>query len=698
MKRVQKPHCLLLASMIQKLDRTDRRILTFPAVHPCEGISPATLLGSLITLSHNICNYQSKFFATQRRNSRETMRLIGILLIFFEEIRDNRLIVSDSVILCFSELHLTFQKIQFLLEDCTREGGRLWILMKSQLVSTQFLVLIRTIATALDVLPLNLIDVSGEVKELVELVAKQARKAGFELDPDDESATNRVLSILNQFEKGIEPEMSMIKRVLDYLEIRRWNECNNEIKFLDKEIGLERIECNEREVPLLNSLMGFMSYCRGVVFETLDCRNVDQADSRCNVEFPNCLNPEDFRCPISLELMTDPVTVSTGQTYDRSSIQKWLKAGNTTCPKTGEKLTNTELLPNYTLRKLIQQFCADNGVSLAKSGTRNRDISNTTVAGSPAAKEAMKFLAKFLASRLVFGTDEQKNKAAYEVRLLVKSSIFNRSCLIEAGTIPPLLNLFSSTDSSTQENATSAILKLSKHSKGKRAIIKSGGLSLILAVLIKGLKSEARQIAAATLFYLSSVEEYRILIGETPEAIPALVELIKDGTTNGKKNALAAIFGLLVYHENHQRVLAAGTVPLLVDLLTSSYKADLITDSLAILSTLAENIEGTVAILHASALPLIIGILNSPTSRAGKEYYCVSILLSSCNNGGVEVIAYLAKEPSLPSSLYSLVTEGTSHASMKARSLLKILHKFHETSSSSLISSSNPQEHFVQVW
>ncbi|CAN1158387.1 U-box domain-containing protein 26 [Linum perenne] len=37
--------------------------------------------------------------------------------------------------------------------------------------------------------------------------------------------------------------------------------------------------------------------------------------------------PYHFRCPISLELMRDPVTVSTGQTYDRSSIESWIATG-----------------------------------------------------------------------------------------------------------------------------------------------------------------------------------------------------------------------------------------------------------------------------------------------------------------------------------------------------------------------------------
>ncbi|KAJ9677703.1 hypothetical protein PVL29_022592 [Vitis rotundifolia] len=676
--------------MLQNFNRFDRRILSFPAVHPCEGISPVTLLGSLIALSISILGYQSKSYPTQKRNARETLRQIGILLIFFEEIQDRRSVLPDSVVLCFSELHLAFQKLQFLLEDCSREGARLWILMKSQFVATQFRVLIRAVATALEVLPLNWIDVTSEVKELVELVAKQARKARFDLDPNDECAAKDVIWILNQFEKRIEPDMSVVKRVLDYLEIRSWSECNKEIRFME-ELSLE---CNEREVTLLNSLMGLMSYCRGVMFEEIECRGTDQTEGRCSVEMLSCLNPEDFRCPISLELMTDPVTVSTGQTYDRSSIQKWLRAGNIICPKTGEKLINKELVPNSALRKLIQQFCEDHGVSLAK--TENGNTARTIAVNSPAAAEATRFLSKFLARRLVCGTGGQKNKAAYEIRLLAKSSVFNRCCLIEAGTVPPLLNLLSSTDAPTQENAIAAIMKLSKHSKGKKVIMDSGGLKLILKVLKAGPRLESRQIAAATLFYLASVDKYQALIGETPEAIPSLVELIKTGTTIGKKHAVVAIFGLLLCRENCPRVLAAGTVPLLVHLLASSVKEDLVPDLLAALAKLSEHIDGSVAILKASGLPLITRILQSSPSRSGKEY-CVSILLSLCINGSIEVTADLAKDPTLMTSLYSLVTEGTSHGSKKACSLLKIIHKFLETDSSGLRSSQVLQERFLRV-
>ncbi|WP_423787569.1 U-box domain-containing protein, partial [Klebsiella pneumoniae] len=60
--------------------------------------------------------------------------------------------------------------------------------------------------------------------------------------------------------------------------------------------------------------------------------------------------PPLFICPISLDLFTDPVTVSTGHTYDRGSIEKWLATGNLTCPVTMQKLQDPSMVPNCTLR------------------------------------------------------------------------------------------------------------------------------------------------------------------------------------------------------------------------------------------------------------------------------------------------------------------------------------------------------------
>lgn len=64
--------------------------------------------------------------------------------------------------------------------------------------------------------------------------------------------------------------------------------------------------------------------------------------------------PSSFYCPISMELMNDPVMVATGHTYDRVCIERWLQQGNRTCPVTGMRLRHLELTPNFALRNAIQ--------------------------------------------------------------------------------------------------------------------------------------------------------------------------------------------------------------------------------------------------------------------------------------------------------------------------------------------------------
>lgn len=74
--------------------------------------------------------------------------------------------------------------------------------------------------------------------------------------------------------------------------------------------------------------------------------------------------PEYFVCPISLQIMKDPVTTLTGITYDRDSIEKWLSLNHATCPVTKQPLPNhpPNLTPNHTLRRLIQAWCSENAV------------------------------------------------------------------------------------------------------------------------------------------------------------------------------------------------------------------------------------------------------------------------------------------------------------------------------------------------
>jgi hypothetical protein len=62
-----------------------------------------------------------------------------------------------------------------------------------------------------------------------------------------------------------------------------------------------------------------------------------------------------FMCPLTMEVMRDPVITADGQTYERRKIQKWFALGNRTSPLTGAELPSTNLTPNIVLRKWLAQ-------------------------------------------------------------------------------------------------------------------------------------------------------------------------------------------------------------------------------------------------------------------------------------------------------------------------------------------------------
>ncbi|PRP78817.1 WD repeat, SAM and U-box domain-containing protein 1-like [Planoprotostelium fungivorum] len=64
--------------------------------------------------------------------------------------------------------------------------------------------------------------------------------------------------------------------------------------------------------------------------------------------------PDAFYCPITCEVMVDPVIATDGHTYERWAIEDWLRRSDTS-PLTNLKLRGKDLVPNYALRQLMQE-------------------------------------------------------------------------------------------------------------------------------------------------------------------------------------------------------------------------------------------------------------------------------------------------------------------------------------------------------
>ena len=106
-----------------------------------------------------------------------------------------------------------------------------------------------------------------------------------------------------------------------------------------------------------------------------------QSQSQTNTSTVSNIDPAllaTFNCPISYDIMDDPVICADGHTYNRSSIEHWFQLGNNLSPLTGLPLDNLQLIPNIALRNVIYQYFPN--LSTSSSSTVSR---TTTTPRSP---------------------------------------------------------------------------------------------------------------------------------------------------------------------------------------------------------------------------------------------------------------------------------------------------------------------------
>ena len=65
--------------------------------------------------------------------------------------------------------------------------------------------------------------------------------------------------------------------------------------------------------------------------------------------------PERLVCPITFELMKDPVFASDGHTYERCAIEQWFERAQTS-PVTNEPVPDVCLRPNHMAKSMIAEF------------------------------------------------------------------------------------------------------------------------------------------------------------------------------------------------------------------------------------------------------------------------------------------------------------------------------------------------------
>lgn len=382
--------------------------------------------------------------------------------------------------------------------------------------------------------------------------------------------------------------------------------------------------------------------------------------------------PHLFRCPISLDLFTDPVTLSTGQTYDRASIEKWLSLGNLTCPVTMQKLTDPSLVPNHTLRHLITQW-------LQIHPLLDLDCPDSIDPDRPLAALKHNLESPEL-------TVETKLQTLENIIILLEESPSRKPRFAELGFFPFLLKLLFETpiDTKCQENLQFAekafhcvILLLPFGELSCLEMLKEKSkLESFMILLEKGnsiVKKSLCQLLEAISSYSES-KELCVILTQTSKFLKGIIDLLQE-ISPASEAGVKALSALCSIESNRQNWVKEGIVDGLVTYILNGEKSKKNSTMPIAIETLELFLKlesGKEALLdNPNGVTAIVKMVFRLSDHEGSES-AVNTLLSLCYES-VQVRETAVRAGVLTQLLFLLQSQCSGRTKTKARVLLKLL-------------------------
>ncbi|KAI3785120.1 hypothetical protein L1987_44232 [Smallanthus sonchifolius] len=326
------------------------------------------LLRNISSFFHLQCheNRASELVHKYYQKIEEIFKLIKPVL---ESIVDAEVASDESLQKEFAGLSQNVDELRELLEDCHPLMSKVYFVMQ---VESLFA---KVRAQSLELFELLKSSPKGLSDELssssLERCVQKIKHMSYE------KASAILSKAIKDQAEGSGPSADSRSKIADFLNLKS----NQEL--LVEAVALEKLKENAEQAEKMGDLECIEEMI-ALVTHMID-RLIEAKQSQNSSLVPI---PPDFCCPLSLELMTDPVIVASGQTYERGYIRKWLDLGLTVCPKTMQTLVQTNLIPNYTVKALIASWCESNNVKLPDpvktlTLTQPRAPNSTQAIGSP---------------------------------------------------------------------------------------------------------------------------------------------------------------------------------------------------------------------------------------------------------------------------------------------------------------------------
>ncbi|XP_065876455.1 U-box domain-containing protein 38-like [Euphorbia lathyris] len=295
--------------------------------------------------------------------------------------------------------------------------------------------------------------------------------------------------------------------------------------------------------------------------------------------------PKEFLCPISGSLMSDPIVVSSGQTFDRVSAQVCRDLGFTPPLEDDDSVPDfTNIIPNLAIKSTILTWCDTSGAErptpldyssvekivrakMVDSGSLKPDIRVSERELLKGVAENPPILYSHAATELTHRAHHFYSSSSEE-SVIVSNEPGSPFTPLPLATRPAC---YTSSSNSSLEILEAETLTLTQDSNSGNSS-NSGPISSVseeqeIVIKLKSLDVYEQEGGVILLRKLTRArEELRIPLC-TPRLLAALRTLIPSRYCIVQTNALASLVNLSLEKDNKVKIVRSGFVPLLIDVL-----------------------------------------------------------------------------------------------------------------------------------
>ncbi|CAH9084659.1 unnamed protein product [Cuscuta europaea] len=297
---------------------------------------------------------------------------------------------------------------------------------------------------------------------------------------------------------------------------------------------------------------------------------------------------DSFLCPLTKQVMREPVTTENGQTFEREAIEKWFKeckasGRNPVCPITHRELKSTELNPSIALSKTIKEWNARNEAAQLDRARRTLSMGNASETDilrvlqdlvnlcqkSRSNTQAIRNadLIPMIIEMLRSSNRGVPLKALETLRATVEHDDANKDILAEGDTVRTVVKFLHHKKSKEREEAVSLLFELSKSQSLSEKIGSINGAILILVGMASSSSENVVTVERAekTLVNLEKCESNVRQLAENGRLWPLLTLLLEG--SNETKLSMAAFLGDLVLNNDVKVLVAKSVGPSLINMM-----------------------------------------------------------------------------------------------------------------------------------